>query len=97
MINEGKYWCIFLAKHPGDNAKSDEFSRWWPEWYRYTRCKTTQTIVYGDKILVRPNSNPDSSKFIQWATDLKLIGEGTQDSILGPFNFEQILNESNRM
>ena len=84
MINKGRYWCIFLAKHPGDNVKSDEFSRWWPEWYRYTRCKTTQTIVYGDRILVRPNSNPDSSKFIQWATDLKLIGKERKTVSLDP-------------
>ena len=28
------YYCIFLARHPGDKALSDEFSQWWPDWYR---------------------------------------------------------------
>jgi len=23
---DGKYWCVFLAKHPADKLKSDEFS-----------------------------------------------------------------------
>ena len=91
----GKYWCMFLAKHPGDKKKSDKFSRWWPEWYRYTRCKDTNDVVYGDRILIRPSTNPDSTKFVQWAMELSLIGH-TQHNLSGPFDFEEI-NSSNRM
>ena len=79
----------FLAKHPDDRSKSDEFSRWWPEWYRYSQCLTTNTIIYGDRILIRPHTTPDSRNFIQWATDIQLMGEG-HDAIVGPFNFENI-------
>ena len=61
-------WCIFLAKHPSDCNKSDEFSRWWPDWYRYSTCTKTNTIIFGDRFLIRPNSNPPSDKYIQWAT-----------------------------
>jgi len=89
FCTDGKYWCVLVAKHPADKLKSDEFSQWWPEWYRYSKCPTTNTLVYGDRILIRPNSNPDSHKFIQWATDIGLTGNG-HSSIIGPFNFEDI-------
>jgi hypothetical protein len=89
QTSNGKYWCVFLAKHPDDRSKSDEFSRWWPEWYRYSQCLTTNTIIYGDRILIRPHTTPDSRNFIQWATDIQLMGEG-HDAIVGPFNFENI-------
>ena len=91
----GKYWCMFLAKHPEDNKTSDEFSRWWPEWYRYTHCKKTNDVVYGDRILIRPSTTPDSSKFVQWAMELQLFGQNNCN-LVGPFNFEEI-NASNRM
>ena len=91
----GKYWCMFLAKHPEDNKTSDEYSRWWPEWYRYTHCKESNDVIYGDRILIRPSSTPDSSKFVQWAMELQLIGQGNC-SFVGPFDFEDI-NASNRM
>jgi len=42
------YFCVFLARHPSDKSKSDEFARWWPDWYRYSRCEKTQQIIYGD-------------------------------------------------
>jgi hypothetical protein len=95
METNGKYWCMFLAKHPEDRKKSDEFSRWWPEWYRYTLCKDTDDVIYGNRILIRPSSNPDSTKFVQWAMQLQLIGQN-HSNILGPFDFEEI-NETNRM
>jgi len=91
----GKYWCMFLVKHLGDKKKSDEFSTWWPEWYRYTRYKDTSDVVYGNRILIRPSTNLDSTKFVQWAMELPLIGH-TQHNMAGPFDFEEI-NASNRM
>ena len=33
------YYCMFLSKHPDDQVKSNEFSRWWPEWNTYTNLK----------------------------------------------------------
>jgi len=32
----GRHFCVFLARHPTDKDKSDEFARWWPDWYRYS-------------------------------------------------------------
>lgn len=63
-----RYFCVFLARHPADKSKSDEFARWWPDWYRYSRCETTQQIMYGDRVLFRPSVIPNRKKFIQWAT-----------------------------
>jgi hypothetical protein len=94
FLQNGRYFCAFLAKHPNDARKSDEFGRWWPDWYRYKTTKTTNEIVYGDRILFRPSVIPDSTKFIQWATDIQLIGD-THIVLQGPFNFEA-LSESNR-
>ena len=41
FASNGEYWCVFLATHMDDNRKSHELSRWWPEWYRYKKCKET--------------------------------------------------------
>ena len=84
----GRYYCVFLARHPADKDKSDEFSRWWPDWYRYTRCKTTNDIIYGDRVLFRPAVLPSSEKYIQWATEIDLSEPLT--TLAGPFNFEEI-------
>ena len=89
----GKYFCVFLARHPDDKNKSDEFARWWPDWYRYSRCKTTQDIIYGDRVLFRPTVTPSSEKYIQWATEVNLSVHST--FLQGPFNFEAI-NALNR-
>jgi len=89
----GKYFCVFLACHPDDKNKSDEFARWWPDWYQYSRCKTTQEIIYGDRVLFRPTVTPSSDKYIQWATEVSLSVHST--FLQGPFNFEAI-NALNR-
>ena len=86
---------MFLAKHPDDQGKIDEFSRWWPEWYTYTNIKDSQEIVYNQRILIRPNACPDSKKHIQWATKVKLTStpENNKEGychIVGPFNSESI-------
>ena len=90
-----RYWCMFLATHPEDKKRSDEFSRWWLECYRYTHCKESNDIVYGDHILIGPSSTPDSRKFIQWAMELQLIGHNNCN-LVGPFNFKE-MKTSNRM
>ena len=57
------YYCYFLAKHPSDAGKSDDFSRWWKDWYNYTTVPTTKNIIFGDRILFRPNIFLDQEKY----------------------------------
>ena len=83
--------CVFLAKHPSDSNKSGEFSRFWPEWHRYSRCLKTDDIIYGDRILISPSHNPDMNEFIQWSDNLPLLGRfSNSHAILGLFEFEKI-------
>ena len=89
----GLYYCDFLAKHKDDVRRSDELSRWWPDWYRYTIDKLTGDIVFGSRILLRPNITPDHNKYIQWADTLNLFDSDTL--LYGPFNFLPI-SSSNR-
>ena len=94
------YYCVFLAKHPNDIHKSDELSRWWPEWYKYLRCKDTNNIIYGHSVIIQPNQNPDSSRYIQCSNELSLISytssKQSPSTLLGPSNFDTI-NKSNPM
>jgi len=78
----------FLAKNPSDKSKSDDASRWWPDWYQYSRDSISNDIVFGTRILIQPNVNPDASKFIQWADTVDLHSDGS--AILAPFDFESI-------
>ena len=77
-----------------DNRRSHELSRWWPEWYRYKKCKETGDIIYGDRVQIRPSTIPCSSKFIQWAILLPLFNNNAV-TLVGPFSFEPI-STSNR-
>ena len=89
------YWCVFHYKHPSDHKLSDACSRWWPEWYRYSRDKVSHDIIYGNRILIRPSVTPNVDKFIQWATLLPLYGP--QSSVLVvPFDFAPV-TASNRI
>ena len=93
--SNGLYWCVFHYKHPSDHKLSDACSRWWPEWYRYSRDKVSHDIIYGNRILIRPSVTPNADKFIQWATLLPLYGP--QSSVLvGPFDFAPV-TASNRI
>jgi len=69
---EGEYYCTFLAKHPSNTKLSDDCSRWWPNWYRYSRDSVTDDIVFGDLILFHPNITPNHTKFIQWGNTVGL-------------------------
>ena len=85
------YHYVFLAKHPNDANKSDEFSSFWPEWNKYTRCPTTNEIVYSDQILIRPSHYPNKERFIQLYYNLPLLGSSLDPhSIIGPFDFDKI-------
>ena len=57
--SNGYYYCYFLAKHPDDSGKSDEFSRWRPDWYRYSRDSIIDEIIFGRRTLFRPSTTPD--------------------------------------
>ena len=86
---------MLLASHPNDKTKSDEYCRWWPDWYKYNRCSISDDILYGRRTLIRPNTTPCSTKFIQWVTLLPLHGKDSV-SLVGPFDFES-LNSENRV
>ena len=82
----GEYWCVFLARHSADKKKSDEFSRWWPEWHSYNRCPISNDIIYGCRYEFRPSSTPPSAKYTQWSTLLPILGESST-VLIGPFTF----------
>ena len=94
-MSDFTYWCIFQARHPADKRKSDEFSRWWPEWHRYHRDPLSNDIVYDERILFPPHQTPCPSKYIEWSEPLQLAGPNSV-SFIGPFNF-QPLSASNRV
>ena len=77
---------MFLAKHPDDRHKSDEYARWWPDWYKYTKNRNTGVITYGQRVLIQPRTTPSSRTHIQWA---ELIELNSDCIMLGPFNFQQ--------
>ena len=60
----GVYYCAFLENHPGDIKMSDKHSRWWPEWYKYTRDSISDNIVFGTSMLFRPFILPNSAEYI---------------------------------
>ena len=85
------YHCVFLARHPNDRNKSDEYSRFWLKWYRYSRCRKTNNVINGDYILIRSSHNPDMNRYVQWSNNMPLPKSSVHSqSILGPFNFERI-------
>ena len=84
----GLYYCLFLAKHPADMNKSDEYSRWRPDWYNYSRDSVTDDIIFGERMLFRPSVNPDHVKYIQLADSIEFANPNI--ILAGPFNFEAI-------
>jgi len=60
---EGEYYCTFLAKHPSDAKSSDDCSRYWPNWYRYSRDSLSDEIVFGYRILFFPNTMPNHNRY----------------------------------
>ena len=85
------YHCVFLAQHPNDMSKSEEISRFWPEWHKHSLCPKTANIIYGDCILLRPSHNPNMNKYIQWSDNIPLLGNSKNSKlIIGPFDFEAI-------
>ena len=61
----------------------------WQEWYRYITLNQTGEILYGNRILILPNVNPDSTKNLQWVTNILLLEEGSY-TLAGPFKFKPI-------
>ena len=50
----GFIYCIFLAKHPSDKITNDTFSRWWSEWYIYSRDGISNDIIFEDRMIFLP-------------------------------------------
>lgn len=90
-LENNQYWCVFLMKHPHDNNKSDEYSRWWPDWYKYTTNKNTGELIYGQRVLIRPNVIPSSKTHVQWA-ELVDLSKNPETILVGPFNFAMTQN-----
>ena len=45
------YYFYFLAKHPSDAGKTNDSSRWWPDWYRLSVDPATRDVVFGDRVI----------------------------------------------
>ena len=60
-----------------------------------TRCTSSNCIIYGQRMLIKPNNTPCSSKYIQWETLLPLRGKNSV-SLVDPFAFD-VLNSANRV
>ena len=58
------YYCVFLAKHPNDIHKSNEFSWWWPEWNDYSKCKDTNGIIYVQQYPIQHKQTPNINRYI---------------------------------
>lgn len=86
-----KYYCVFLAKHSGDRLKSDEYSRWWPEWWSYSK-DDREIITYEKRYEFPPTTTPHYSKFIQWAD---IIDLSSNNMLIGPLNFQPISPSNN--
>ena len=52
-------------------------------------------ILHGQRTLIKPNTTPCSTRFIQWATLLPIHGKYSV-SLVGPFDFES-LTSANRV
>ena len=48
-----------------------------------------EEIIYGDRILIHQNINPDSTKFVQLETIIELLREG-DTTLAGPFDLKPI-------
>jgi len=82
------HYCHFHAKHQLDASKNNDFSRWWPDWYRYFRDSVSNDMVVGDRILFHPNIFLEHSKYIQWGDIVVLISKACL--LLGPFDFDPL-------
>ena len=80
---------LLSTKHPSDSNKSDKFSRWWSNWYKYNKCNDIGAIIFGDRVLIRKKFTPRRDKYVQWATLID-ISLSSSDLIVGPFDFEPL-------
>ncbi|MGH7955061.1 MAG: hypothetical protein ACREOZ_03790 [Gloeomargaritales cyanobacterium] len=68
---ERLFYVEFYAKHPSDEEICDASARWWREWHEYTRDPATNEIMYGQRVLFRPNdalTQVGSSSMPKWWT-----------------------------
>mmetsp|Transcript_30633 Transcript_30633/g.36414 ORF Transcript_30633/g.36414 Transcript_30633/m.36414 type:complete len:194 (+) Transcript_30633:253-834(+) len=74
--------------YPSDAGKSDDSSRWWSDWYRYSQDSITDNVIFGDRVHFRPNITPNHSKYSQGGDSVNLK-QGTCLP-LDPFDFESL-------
>ena len=95
---ERQWYLVQISLEPSDQAwptfdaadrdKSHEYSRWWQNWYEYSRDSITNDISFGDRIIFRSSINPDTTKYIQQADSIDF---NTPNTILAdPLNFKEI-------
>ena len=85
-LQDHKLWWVLLLEHPQDSKKSDEHSRWWLYWYKYSTCNHTNQNIFDNRVLIRTNIIPSSAKYIKWALHIKLPITGNH-YLLGTFDF----------
>ena len=79
------YCVTFLSRHPDDNHLCDDVARWWLEWHEYS-LNDDNILVYGSRMLFKPNRKPNLSKFMLWTDSIHLSDSSCY--IHGPFNFD---------
>jgi len=85
--------AFFLQNTPLIRAKVMMLAGDGRTWYRYSRDSISNDIVFGTRILIRPNVTLDASTFIQWADTVDLYSD--ESDVLDPFDFE-FISPSNR-
>ena len=89
--NNVKYYCMFLSEHTNNKHNIDNFFRWLNNRYHCSTCNQIVEIIYGDRILIRPNVNTYSTHLLQWETIIHFLMDG-ESTLSGPFNFKYVKN-----
>lgn len=71
--DDGIYFCEFLQRHPSDENKTDDRSRWWPEWRELSWDESCTEFDCGRRILLSPRAKPDLSKYGKFSDKLNLL------------------------
>ena len=83
-LPSGVFFCTFFQKHPKDIDKSDNESRWWPEW-RELIWKNEDEYEFGERILFAPSQKPNLHSFGKFGTTIDFNQHGVW--LTGPFDF----------
>ena len=82
----GEFHVDFFWKHPTDENKKDNLSRFWPDLYESKWSNKGKSCWdYRRCILVRPNSHLNLAKHSRYSVTVDFTGENKL--LVGPFNF----------